>query len=381
METIRVLQIFTIMNRGGAESMIMNYYRNIDRDKIQFDFIVHRKEKAAFDDEIESLGGKIFRLPSINPFFPNQYYEELRSFFRENSNYTIVHSHLNTFSSFPLKIAEEFKIPCRIAHAHIAIDKVDLNAFFEGKESYKELFKKVIKFHLKKKIKNYATDYFSCGKKAGEWLFGVSTDFYIMNNAIDVDQFTYNPEVAAKYCEKLGLKNKFVLGHIGRFNSQKNHEFIIRTFALLLKKNKNAVLLLIGDGQLRQKNENLAKELKINNNIVFLGARSDVPQLCQVMNVFLFPSFYEGLPVTLIEAQAAGLKVVTSDAITTEIVITDNVTQLSLGASLNTWVNTIIDLEPLSYDKKDYKEEITRNNFNIKNSVKEIEAFYLKTTY
>src|SRR5690606_35246150 len=141
MSVIRVLQVFTVMNRGGAESMIMNYYRNINRDKVQFDFLVHRKEKAAFDDEIESLGGKIFKIDPINPLFPGKYFKQLRNFFKEHSEYSIVHSHLNTFSSFPLKIAAEFNIPYRIAHAHIAIDNINIKTLSKG--NFKEAIKKI----------------------------------------------------------------------------------------------------------------------------------------------------------------------------------------------------------------------------------------------
>ena len=134
MAAIRVLQVFTIMNRGGAESMIMNYYRNINRDKIQFDFLVHRKEKGSFDDEINSLGGRIYNLNPINPIFPNLYYKELRTFFKHHQEFNVIHSHLNTFSCFPLKIAAEFNIPCRIAHAHIAIADIKLNDLLHNKE-------------------------------------------------------------------------------------------------------------------------------------------------------------------------------------------------------------------------------------------------------
>lgn len=378
MTKIRVLQVFTIMNRGGAESMIMNYYRNIDRSKVQFDFLVHRKEAAAFDEEIERLGGRIFKLQPINPLFPEKYYEELRLFLKTHQDFKIIHSHLNTFSSFPLKIAKEFGIPFRIAHAHIAIDKIRLTSFFNGKESYKELFKKIIKLHLKRNVKNYATDYFSCGKKAGRWLFGDESGFFIMNNAIDVDLFLYDKEVELDYRKKLDIEDKFVIGHVGRFNSQKNHDFIVRVFASLRRENNNAVLLLVGDGRLRETIEVLAKELNVYEHILFLGVRTDIPRLCQVMNVFLFPSFYEGLPVTLIEAQSAGLQVVASDSITKEIAITDNVVQLSLKQPLKEWVSEILRLEPLSVNKKKLKEEIVNKNFDIKSNVKAIEVFYFE---
>lgn len=377
MEPIRILQVFTIMNRGGAESMIMNYYRHIDRTKVQFDFLVHRKESAAYDEEIESLGGCIYRMPPINPFAPKKYYDQLRAFFREKSEYKIVHSHLNTFSSFPLKIAQEFSIPCRIAHAHIAIDKIKMATLLKGNESLSETLKKIIKLYLKTKVKTYATHYFSCGKKAGTWLFGPHTSFEIMNNAIDVAAFSYDETIAHQYRKKLGIENKFVIGHIGRFTSQKNHDFLLKVFAEVQKEKKDTLLLLVGDGPLREKNEQLAKELKISENVMFLGVRPDIAALCQVMDVFVFPSFYEGLPVTLIEAQAAGIKVITSTAITNEIVITNNVTQISLEEPIAIWTSKILSKEFLFCTKENHYKEIAAHNFDIKSNAKQAEIFYL----
>lgn len=376
MEPIRVLQVFTIMNRGGAETMIMNYYRHIDREKVQFDFLVHRSEKAAYDDEIEQLGGRIYKLPKINPFYPNTYYKALHQFFKQHSYYYIVHSHLNTFSGFPLKIAEKFNIPHRIAHAHIAIDPIKLNTLINGKENLKETLKKIVKNRLKNKTKKHTTHFFSCGKKAGQWLFGVTTPFKIMNNAIDVDRFIYQPEVESEYRKKLKLQGQWVLGHIGGFSSQKNHEFLLRIFASVLTKKSNAVLLLVGEGPLRKKYEQMAKDMQIDHRVVFTGVRSDIAQLCQVMDTFVFPSFYEGLPVALIEAQAAGIPAVISDIITSEVCFTNNITRLSLNAPITVWVNEILKLYHIKASKKNQKKEIVAHHFDIKSNAQQMEAFY-----
>ncbi|GGX27094.1 glycosyltransferase family 1 protein [Aquimarina muelleri] len=375
MAAIRVLQIFTIMNRGGAESMIMNYYRNIDRSKVQFDFLVHRKEKAAFDDEIQEMGGKIYRLDPINPLSPNSYYRQLRGFFKEHQEYEIVHSHLNTFSCFPLKIAKEFNIPCRIAHAHIAIEKIKIAELFTGGEGLKETFKKLIKFQLKKRINKYATHHFSCGEKAGNWLFPKNTPFTIMNNAIDAKAFIYNPAISIQYKEKYKLEDKFVIGHVGRFTSQKNHLYILNVFNSILEKKENCSLVFIGDGPLREKIENEAKKLSIYDKILFLGVRSDIPELYQMLDAFIFPSFYEGLPVTLIEAQSAGLSVFASDKITEEVYLTEDIEFLSIEESPDIWADKI--LEKIAKEKADNFDCIKNKGYDIEENIKVFQEFYL----
>ena len=377
MEPIRVLQVFTIMDRGGAESMIMNYYRQIDKSKIQFDFLVHRKEKAAFDNEIESLGGKIYRLNPINPFFPGNYYSELRAFFIQNPNYKVIHSHINTFSCFTLKIAKEFKIPCRIAHAHIAIEKISLKAIITKKESIRDTLKILVKLQLRKKVKNDATHFFSCGKKAGKWLFG-NTEFSTMNNAIDTDKFKYNKIISEQYKSKFNLENNLVLGHVGRFETQKNHSFLLEIFASILTINKNVSLVLIGDGPLRKNMEKKAKKLNIYNKVKFLGVRSDIPELFQLMDVFVFPSLYEGLPVTLIEAQASGTKILASNTISNEVNITDMITFLTLEESSNYWAQQILKISIASLNKENTKDLIVKSGYDIYTNAEKIQSFFIQ---
>ncbi|WP_047414401.1 glycosyltransferase family 1 protein [Cellulophaga sp. Hel_I_12] len=375
MAVVRVLQVFTTMGRGGAESMIMNYYRQLDRTKVQFDFLVHRAEKAAFEEEIERLGGKIYRLHPINPLFPKSYYAELRTFFKEHAEYRIIHSHLNTFSSFPLKIAEEFKIATRIAHAHIAMDPVSLSNTFKSVGNLLEAIKKGIKLLVKKKIHRYATHYFSCGEKAGQWLFSDTTAFYVMNNAIDARSFIYDEQKAQSLRKEFQLENKIVLGHIGRFTHQKNHEYLLKIFAELNKKNEPYVLALIGDGPLQSKIKEEAKKLGISDRVHFLGLRTDIPNIVQMLDVFVFPSFYEGLPVTLIEAQAAGLQIIASDTITKEVQLTPDIQFASIAEAPEVWANKIIALG--KNIKKNNFEAIVAGNYDIISNTKEIQKFYL----
>ncbi len=379
MALTRILQVLTIMDRGGAESMIMNYYRNIDRDKVQFDFLVHRKQKGAFDDEIKSLGGNIYRLDPISPFFPKKYYTQLRNFFNEHKEYQVIHSHLNTFSCFPLKIAKEFNIPCRIAHAHIALDRVSLATFFTQKESFKEILKKVVKFQLRKKVKNDATHYFSCGDKAGKWLFGKSTPFVMMNNAIDTKKFSYDTSIEKTYRKEFNFgSDELVIGHVGRFSSQKNHAFLLQIFASLLEKKSNCRLVCIGDGPLRESLEKQAENLSIIDKVHFLGVRTDIPQLLQMLDVFVFPSFYEGLPVTLIEAQAAGLKILASDTITTEVHLTEDIEFLSIDQPAIVWADKISKIEIGA--KNDNTDLIIKGDYDIVSNTKNIQEFYKEQT-
>lgn len=322
---IRVLHIVTHMERGGLETLLMNYYRAIDRSKLQFDFLVHRPTQAAYDAEILSAGGNIFRLPALNPFSP-AYRRALDTFFREHSDYRIVHCHLDCMSAIPLKYAKKHGIPVRIAHAHNSSQDKDL--------------KYLLKLLWKRAIPAYATDLFACGKLAGDWFFG-DRAYTILNNAIDVHSFSFRQEVRDRVRNALQIDDALVVGHVGRFCAVKNHTFILDVFSDLLKICPKANLLLIGDGPLRAAMEQKAADLGIAQNIAFLGLRADIPDLLQAMDVFIFPSLYEGLPVSLIEAQAAGLPCVVSDRISTECVQTPLVRQLPLDCDPDLWPTAV----------------------------------------
>ena len=377
MAAIRVLQVFTIMDRGGAESMIMNYYRKIDKSKIQFDFLVHRDKKGAYEDEIKALGGNIYRLPAISPFYPYSYYKKLRAFMNSHYNYSIIHSHINTFSSFPLKIAKEYQIPCRIAHAHIALDRLNLKTIIRNKEGVTEVLKHITKLILRMRINTYPTHSFSCGQKAGNWLFG-NTPFKTMNNAVDSERFQYNSDIEKEYKGKLQMNKAMIIGHIGRFDSQKNHSFLLNIFAELLKKKPDSKLILIGDGPLKKKVENEAKTLSIHEDVNFLGVRQDIPELLQIMDVFVFPSIYEGLPVTLIEAQSSGTHILAADTISEEVKITDLIEFVGLNKSPEFWAEKIISIKTNKISKPNTKELIIKNGYDIISNTKKLETFYLK---
>ena len=361
-EPIRVLQVVTYMGRGGLETMLMNYYRNIDRDKVQFDFLTHRDERWDYDDEIESLGGKIYHLPKLNPFSKN-YLNALDKFFKEHKEYQIVHCHQDCLSGVVLKVAKKNGVKFTIAHSHNANQDKNL--------------KYLIKLFEKRKIPKYADKLFACGNEAGRWMFNTD-NFEVLNNAIDTDLYTYNAEKASKVKKEFGIENKFVVGHVGRFNPQKNHEFLIDVFNEIQKIKEDSVLMLVGDGDLRQEIEQKVQDLGLSEKVIFTGIRSDVNDLMQGMDVFLFPSLYEGLGLVLIEAQASGLKCIISDTIPKDGIITDDVLSLSLNQSPVIWANEVLKYQ--GYKRIDNKELIEKADYDIKNNAKKLEQFYIQNT-
>lgn len=357
---IRVLQIVTYMGRGGLETMLMNYYRYIDRTKVQFDFLVHRKYEADYDKEIKSLGGKIYRLSVLNPF-SFSYRQELNSFFKEHKEYQIVHVHQDCLSSIILKSAKRNNVKVRIAHSHsISQDKN---------------IKYLIKMFYRQFIPKYATDLMACGEAAGKWMFSGS-QFCVLNNSINTELYSFNEEKRKRVRAEFNIaENELVIGHVGRFSPPKNHDFLIKTFKEVIQK-ENAKLLLVGDGNLRGIIENEIENLGLKENVIFTGVRSDVADLMQAMDVFVFPSLYEGLPVTMVEAQAAGLPCVISDNVPSECIITEGlVTKCSLNDSEDVWVNYI--LESINKLRKDTRKEIINAGFDIKDSAKKLQEFYL----
>lgn len=290
-EPIRIAQIIGKWLGGGVESVVMNYYRHLDHDKIQFDFICDDDSTNIPYDEIEKLGGKVILIPPYQKVF--KYQKELRRVLRDGK-YKIVHSHINTLSVFPLYAAKKVGVPVRIAHSHSTTNK---------KEWKKNLLKQVLRPFSKK----YATNYMCCSELAGRWLFGDKTydegKVYLLNNAIDLDKFKYDKKIRDKKRKELGIKeDTIVIGHIGRFVAQKNHTFLIDIFNQFHKKEKNSILLLAGQGPLQEEIKNKVRELGLDDSVRFLGQRNDANELYQAFDVFLLPSLYEGLPVVGVEA-------------------------------------------------------------------------------
>lgn len=360
---IRILQIVPNMQQGGLENFIMNIYRNIDRTKVQFDFLVHYNEKKFFDDEIEKLGGKIYRFSLRDDNNIIKYIKELNKFYKEHPEYKVIHCHMSSIGFLNFIIAKRNGIKVRIAHSHNANTEKSLKGF--------------IKKILIKPLKYVSTVNFACSQKAGKFLFG-NKRFEVIYNAIDVHRFEYNPDVRKKIREEYNLEDFFVVGHIGRFNVQKNHEFLIDVFNELLKSKQKLKLILIGEGELQDKIKNKVKELKIEDNVLFLGVRNNVNEFYQAMDCFVLPSFFEGLPVVGVEAQASGLTCIFSDRITKEINLTEKVKFVSIN-SINDWINALKNLK-LNDDRKK-NLELIYENYEIKNIAQKLECEYLKLFY
>ena len=283
-EKIIIAHIMGKWNGGGVESVVMNYYRNIDRNKIQFHFLCDEDSTDIPYEEIEKLGGKVIVIPPYQKLF--KYQKELYRIFKEN-NYKIVHSHINALSVFPLRIAKKAGVPIRIAHSHSTSNK-------------KEWKKNILKMILRSLSKLYANNYFACTEYAGKWLFGKKVverkELNVINNAIDLKKFEFNENTRKALREELGIKDDtLIIGHVGRFMKQKNHEFLVEVFNEVYKKNQNTLLILIGQGPLLSEIKEKAINLNIEDKIKFIGQVTDVEKYYNIMDIFLFPSIYEGL--------------------------------------------------------------------------------------
>ena len=357
---IRILQCVNDMHRAGLETMLMNYYRNIDRDKIQFDFLTHRPERSDYDDEIERLGGKIYYAPRLYPQNYPKYFKWMKQFFKDHPEYKIVHSHIDAMSYLPLKAAKKANIPVRIAHSHnTSIDKD---------------FKYLLKQYFRSKITTVATDYCTCGQEAGEFLFG-DKDFTFIPNAIEVDKFLYAKDLREKKRTELGIKDEFVIGHVGRLSYQKNHKLLIEIFNAFSKVERNTLLLLIGVGEKEGEIKKQVHDLGLDSKVKFLGNRSDVNELYQAMDVFLMPSFFEGVPVVGVEAQFSDLPCIFSDRVPKEVKFNSKTQFVKLEANLDEWVRSIEKVKNIERNSK--AKDLLNSQYDIKVAHSILENYYL----
>ena len=360
-EPIRILHITYKMHCAGIEAFLMNIYRNIDRTKVQFDFLVHYQDRQFYDDEIEAMGGRIYRLSVRDDNDFVKYLRELKRFFEEHREYKIVHAHMESFAVFYMPYVKKARIPVRIAHSHN--DKVD------------PTIKGVVKNFMNKPFKYYATEYMSCSRESGKYLFA-NRDCWVIPNAIDAADFRYSKAVRDEVRKEFGIEDKFVIGHIGRFNTQKNHTFLMDVMKAVVQCNSNVVLLSVGEGELETEIKEKARKLGIADHIKFLGVRKDTNRLYQAMDVFVFPSLYEGLGIVGIEAQAAGLKMICSEGIPDIARITKNVEAESLSSPAAVWAQKILKNFD-GYEREDTFEQIRAAGFDIKDTAKRLEEHYL----
>lgn len=358
MQPIRVLCVFSTLNRGGAESMCMNLYRHIDRTKVQFDFVKHTGEKGAFEDEIISLGGRIYEAPRYKMYNYLQYRAWWINHLQNHPEHQIIHGHFFTISAVYFSFAREMG-RITIGHSHSA--KPD-----------NQSIKSILKSNSTRRVEKLSTYCLACAQQAGEWLYP-HRKFKVINNAIDTSLFTPSAEKRAVIRAELGIGDEFVIGHVGNIAPVKNHSFLLDVLKQVKEKKPESKLVLVGAGpqdELKQK----AKALGIDQDVIFTGARDDVADVLQAFDAFAFPSFSEGLPVTVVEAQAAGLRCFLSKAVTTEVDLTGRCEFLSIDDT-KLWAEKILSTD---LTKVDTSEQIKSAGYDIHTTARWLERFYLK---
>ena len=357
---IRILHNIGTLSNGGMESFIMNLYRHIDRNKVQFDFVVGHKTDLflPYADEILSMGGRLFFLNESVPAVV-----QFGRILQENPEYRIVHSHRDAMSTFFLRQAQRQGVPVRIAHSHNA-----------SETGFK---KKVVTRLLRPLLNHYSTLQLACGQEAGQHLFGGGR-FKVFPNSIDISQYKYNEQISVAKRNEIGIGlDNLLIGNVGRFSQQKNHFFILEIFERILEKNGKARLLLVGTGQLMTPVWNKAKEKSMLDKIIFLENRTDVNELLQAMDIVLFPSLYEGFSMAMVEMQAAGLRILSSDRVPKEINVTGLVTFKGLNDSASSWADELLHLS--QYERNSiHNELLVTAGLDVRGNAKMLQEMYIE---
>jgi len=356
-KVIRIAQIMGKLWAGGVENVVFNYYRQTDKTRIQFDFYYDSDSTVEPPQELIDMGARFIEIPPYQKL--PRYLKTLRNHFKEN-RYTIVHSHINTLSVFPLFAAWCEKVPVRIAHNHSV-------------PGGKEFRRNALKYFLKLFAKVFATDYYACSEKAGRWLFGDKEfekgNVFVVKNALEFEKFRHEKTELRK---KYGLENCFVIGHVGRFTYAKNHKFLLNVFESIVGKIPDAKLVLIGDGELHDEIINIINEKQLTDKVVLVGQVTDPWEYYCLADVVVMPSIFEGLPLTTVESQIAGVPVVVSEAIPAEAVVSNGCFHMNLSDSPEAWADKIIAVSGTEVILNEYSEE-----YNIYNAVKKLENKYL----
>ena len=363
-EPVRVLHVIGAMDRGGAETMIMNLYRQIDRKLFQFDFLVHTDRECDYDREIIELGGRIFRIQPYKIYNYISYKKQFREILRAHEELKIVHGHIGSSASVYLKEARR-QHRYAIAHSHSVYSC----------QNAEDIIFKILTYGNR-----WAADfYFGCSYQAGMDRYGkkivASKCFRVLNNGIDAKLYCYDAEKQRMMKKAFGLEKKVVFGHVGRFVPVKNHIFLLDVFKQIVQLEPEAVLILAGRGELEDRIKEKARELSIDDKIRFLGVRKDIPDLMIMMDGFIFPSLYEGLGIAAVEAQAAGLPCLLSDRIPREAVITKEAKQLSFSVGAKKWAEEMVKMCSRT-ERKNTFEQIKKANYDIGASVKQLISVY-----
>jgi glycosyltransferase involved in cell wall biosynthesis len=370
LKPIRVLHVVGAMNRAGTETMLMNIYRNIDRKKFEFDFVSYSKEDAYYDKEIKELGGRVIKLTKT------QSIKEIYTVLKKYGPYDAVHSHTLFHCGIANIAAKLANVKIRIAHAHTTFNKSE------------NFLRKAYIHSMRKLITVFSTHLLACSQEAGLFLYGAKgkedSKYTYFPNLIDYSKFLKDPKrEISEFKSEVGIENSLVVGHIGRFIESKNHLFLIEILQHLVSRNENVQLLLVGDGELRAQIENLAIEKGLMKNIKIVGGRDDIPTMLHSMDIFVFPSIYEGLGLVLLEAQACGLPCIVSKAIQPEANIgIDLFFPLSLKVNAGNWADKILELA--GEKEKDVNKIISgfeKNGYSIDKGISKLTEIYKASGY
>lgn len=364
---IRVAQIMGHMAVGGVESTIMNHYRALDRTKVTFDFIVDDDSKKVPEDEIRALGGRVFRIPKVGLLHLPQYDAALSEVLTE-IHPDIVHSNINSLSFFPLRVAKKNGVKIRIAHNHSMSNR-------------KELIRDAAKNMLRPVSRVYPNALAACTETAGAWLFGKNAvrkgRVHIIKNAIDVRQYAFSARPRQALRRQYDLDDKFVVGQVGRLASQKNYLFSVEVFAKILKRQPNAVFIMLGEGNQRAEIEQRIRDLGIGHAVFLLGNQLNVNEWNSAFDVQLFPSLYEGAGMTAIEAQTAMLPVVASDRVPSETFLEkDLITVLSLQESPEVWADAVLRAGHQGIDRLQSRSTLKDHGYDIEDSAQQLQTWY-----
>ena len=365
---IRVLQSVSNMSRAGIETMLMNYYRHIDRSLLQFDFLANKPVAGEYDEEIRSLGGRVFVSPGLNPVRFPAYERFMAKLVKESPEIKIVHGHNEAMAFYALESARRAGIRVRIAHAHNTRILRD--------------YKYPLKMVCKRLLPGAATDLWACGTDAGLYYFGSKRweeKGVILHNAIELSRFRYDEAKRVETRRAHGLEDAYLIGHVGRFNKQKNHERLLEIFAEVRRAEPKARLVLIGVGELEEAMRQKAGQLGMAGEVLFCGQMADVSPWYQAMDCFVLPSLFEGLPVVGIEAQASGLPCVFSDRVTKEAQITPDACRLALKEDNAAWVSRILSLRG-GCDRRAGEQAVRAAGYDIEAEAKLLQSRYLEMT-
>lgn len=376
MNPLRILFVFGCpLKKGGTENVMINIVKNIDRDRFHIDFLIFDKTPDQSDDKkyLESLGCGFYQI-TARGVDRKLHYRELDEFFRDHK-YDIVHTHMDAIGEEALKAAKKHGVKALIAHSHNT-DQLD------NPKGLKDHLHKCYLIYEKHLLRRYAGYFVACSPEAGKWLFGEKIcngdKYLLLNNSIDSSAYAYDEYTRNAVRKELGLDGRKVIIHVGQFRTQKNHGMVIDVFNELHKRDDSYKLVLVGTGEEQDKIKAKAEELGLREDVLFLGNRNDIPDLLQAADVFLFPSFYEGLSIALLEAQASDLICIVSDTVSPASFVTEKTMSLGLDKDPKAWANKIETSLDTYKTRSDMKSLFAEKGYDINEQIKVLESFYMK---